>query len=1279
MIDKNDVKMPVQRDVSQIDFSDGEVVKKIEELLDEVNAIESKQELRLNNGYYSRFNWFKASRNDKSYFSYQEEAVYDFIFNLNKSGILSDQVGMGKTIEAGMIISELASRKELKSLLIIVPNEIMAQKWKSELEEKFGIQQYSDPMRPEKVYPGVSTVKNYDDFCKHVYNCVTKSFKKFNEHVYEHKYEPGDKKETLAEVIKSYVYADINTAVELINDCCRTNRYDKVKVVFDGNQFRIEGTQFSRKYVYGQRGGVSRYLAQRGAQNSNPASAINNSRFAHNYFRNVLEEELFDLFVLLGDYFTTRPNVMAKVASSLKDDYPILVIPISYTEKEGDAYILKEFLNRTLANDSESYKHKYYKNGENVLSKENYRIIDFFIDVGYQTLIVDEVHDYIDVCAKIKRSSFSNPYPSETYDRYELFDDYYFIKKSSLYKKLKRLADKAVRKIFLTATPIKSDMVDFYLLTLIASNKDADSYNELSRSLENSYPIASERNAVIENLCGALVDAGIENAVHEYHINYGKYEAKAPDSNEQMYPYFTQYVRDNGNSEETLKKYLRGQVDYMTAEEIALELISAFYAEKKDSGKDLKDIVDLLEESLRSDGLLPQPMTREMITRIVFKSLLNNTVRMRFEEDFTIDGEHIKRIGDLLGLKDGPRRWFKTYRKYGIRHTRHQTYNLADCDRLDKIKNEQKKERFKNLPVWPKRNGRIIFLYRDDCFFDSFINVKRQLPADGKTDVAIDDLPNYDTLLGTPEEKAAHFEDAKAIFDYINGAMSGGRPGTYEPFSSNYESVNIDDSLMVEYKLALVDKLMSGSDKENLGAINKKVLLFAEAESRDEIIEWFRYQKCKPLYKGEELDPEKLKEYTAKWERDNVVDDIKTICANDRWKVSDVLEGNSLDDDGNLLVIIDPKRYEKGVDLQKADTIINFDINFDPLKMEQRIGRIDRIRPSGRSQEINIISFVPLNDMSGFVINFFANEMKMFTQWMGETTGIVSVDDGGDDEDGTGDVARGVSFESNVTSLDVLYRELYAVCMSREDLPPKTIEKYAEDISKSLKTDKEVTLSDLRYLHSMRKLFDEMFRNSITPQRQGYAVNGSDKRVIRFNSANTVFSPCDAEKCGGCPRKNRCKAGGGKVWNEFPLFCKAADKFFDKGEKFCNDELDAYAKRLGNVNLQSANSGDRALTNVLGARKKEFAETKKKVMAALEGLGGASATDCFTLPFDKFGEIFGPVKSLYWDNVAQLYVDKILDRFYSQCDNVLNSAKKFEKFIKTFSIAEFMNNLDERE
>jgi hypothetical protein len=181
---------------------------------------------------------------------------------------------------------------------------------------------------------------------------------------------------------------------------------------------------------------------------------------------------------------------------------------------------------------------------------------------------------------------------------------------------------------------------------------------------------------------------------------------------------------------------------------------------------------------------------------------------------------------------------------------------------------------------------------------------------------------------------------------------------------------------------------------------------------------------------------------------------------------------------GNLLVIIDPKRYEKGVDLQKANTMINFDINYCPLKMEQRIGRIDRIRPSGQNQQIDIISFVPLNNMSGYVINFFANELKMFTQWMGETTGIVSVPE---EESRSRQVGESVAFEDKVKTLDEYYTGIYNLC--RVNVSEEDRGALRESFVRNFGVNEFRTDSDFRFLQSFKDSFDKAFRNSISPKR----------------------------------------------------------------------------------------------------------------------------------------------------------------------------------------------------
>jgi len=53
--------------------------------------------------------------------------------------LLADDVGLGKTISAGLIISELISRARLNKILIVCP-KLLGQQWQEELKEKFNIE-----------------------------------------------------------------------------------------------------------------------------------------------------------------------------------------------------------------------------------------------------------------------------------------------------------------------------------------------------------------------------------------------------------------------------------------------------------------------------------------------------------------------------------------------------------------------------------------------------------------------------------------------------------------------------------------------------------------------------------------------------------------------------------------------------------------------------------------------------------------------------------------------------------------------------------------------------------------------------------------------------------------------------------------------------------------------------------------------------------------------------------------------------------------------------------
>ncbi|MBF0551480.1 MAG: DEAD/DEAH box helicase family protein [Deltaproteobacteria bacterium] len=78
-----------------------------------------------------------ALRNVQSLW-YQEETARKVMKTFRGRAILSDEVGLGKTIEAGLIVKEYILRGLVRSCLILAPSSLVNQ-WQEEMEEKFGL------------------------------------------------------------------------------------------------------------------------------------------------------------------------------------------------------------------------------------------------------------------------------------------------------------------------------------------------------------------------------------------------------------------------------------------------------------------------------------------------------------------------------------------------------------------------------------------------------------------------------------------------------------------------------------------------------------------------------------------------------------------------------------------------------------------------------------------------------------------------------------------------------------------------------------------------------------------------------------------------------------------------------------------------------------------------------------------------------------------------------------------------------------------------------------
>ncbi len=67
---------------------------------------------------------------------YQVKAAYEILNSYDQRYLIGDEVGLGKTIEAGMVIEELIARGRAERVLIVAPAPLTVQ-WQEEMREKF--------------------------------------------------------------------------------------------------------------------------------------------------------------------------------------------------------------------------------------------------------------------------------------------------------------------------------------------------------------------------------------------------------------------------------------------------------------------------------------------------------------------------------------------------------------------------------------------------------------------------------------------------------------------------------------------------------------------------------------------------------------------------------------------------------------------------------------------------------------------------------------------------------------------------------------------------------------------------------------------------------------------------------------------------------------------------------------------------------------------------------------------------------------------------------------
>ena len=74
-----------------------------------------------------------------TFFAHQFKPVIKMLNSPTDGLLVADEVGLGKTIEAGLVWTEIAARYQAKRLLVICP-KVLCKKWQKELQDKFGLE-----------------------------------------------------------------------------------------------------------------------------------------------------------------------------------------------------------------------------------------------------------------------------------------------------------------------------------------------------------------------------------------------------------------------------------------------------------------------------------------------------------------------------------------------------------------------------------------------------------------------------------------------------------------------------------------------------------------------------------------------------------------------------------------------------------------------------------------------------------------------------------------------------------------------------------------------------------------------------------------------------------------------------------------------------------------------------------------------------------------------------------------------------------------------------------
>ncbi len=123
-----------------------------------------------------------------------------------------------------------------------------------------------------------------------------------------------------------------------------------------------------------------------------------------------------------------------------------------------------------------------------------------------------------------------------------------------------------------------------------------------------------------------------------------------------------------------------------------------------------------------------------------------------------------------------------------------------------------------------------------------------------------------------------------------------------------------------------------------------------------------------------------------------------------------------------LDLLISTDMLSEGVNLQDADLLVNFDLPWNPMRIVQRVGRVNRI---GSENVVRVINFIPDEVLEEFLnlVKILSSKITQVTALLGKEMAILSSDDEEIDPRDIGEALRKVRDSRSVADIELLARK----------------------------------------------------------------------------------------------------------------------------------------------------------------------------------------------------------------------------------------------------------------